>query len=176
MLHIVLSFVLRLLPRHPSGLDFIGAAQSGEVWLQVRGGTGSPCRANRGMSHQNRTISWIRKYSIGALMSIQETWPSPLPKHGNAEESGAGQEAACCGAGEAVLRFPDKPGICCPACGCAMKFLHALRPRARPRRSMALRHGKPVRTPVTCSNPLPGPAVAAPVVPATGPPARETIP
>lgn len=35
-------------------------------------------------------------------------------------------------AGEAVLRLPDKPEICCPACGSAMKFLHALRPRARP--------------------------------------------
>ena len=35
-------------------------------------------------------------------------------------------------AGEAVLMLPDKPAICCPACGCAMKFLHALRPRARP--------------------------------------------
>ena len=35
-------------------------------------------------------------------------------------------------AGEAVLMIPDKPVICCPACGCARKFLHALRPRARP--------------------------------------------
>ena len=35
-------------------------------------------------------------------------------------------------AGEAVLMLPDKPSICCPACGSAMKFLHALRPRARP--------------------------------------------
>jgi hypothetical protein len=29
-------------------------------------------------------------------------------------------------AGEAVLLRPDKPAICCPACGCTMKFLHAL--------------------------------------------------
>ena len=38
-------------------------------------------------------------------------------------------------AGEAVLKRPDKVEICCPGCGCAMKFLHALhalRPRARP--------------------------------------------
>ena len=28
--------------------------------------------------------------------------------------------------------LPDKPAFCCPACGSAMKFLHALRPRARP--------------------------------------------
>ena len=35
-------------------------------------------------------------------------------------------------AGEAVLMRPDKPEICCPGCGCAMKFLHALRPRAPP--------------------------------------------
>ena len=49
----------------------------------------------------------------------------------------AAQGAVCPGAGsaagrEAVLMLPDKPAVCCPACGCAMKFLHALRPRARP--------------------------------------------
>ena len=35
-------------------------------------------------------------------------------------------------AGEPVRWRPDKVEICCPGCGCAMKFLHALRPRARP--------------------------------------------
>ena len=35
-------------------------------------------------------------------------------------------------AGEAVLKCPDKVEICCPGCGGLMKFLHALRPRARP--------------------------------------------
>ena len=35
-------------------------------------------------------------------------------------------------AGEALLLRPDKSAIGCPACGCAMKFLHAPRPRARP--------------------------------------------
>ena len=40
-------------------------------------------------------------------------------------------------AGEAVLRLPDKPEICCPAGGSAMKFLHALRPRARPQPGIA---------------------------------------
>ena len=35
-------------------------------------------------------------------------------------------------AGESVLKRPDKVEICCPGCGGLMKFLHALRPRARP--------------------------------------------
>jgi len=35
-------------------------------------------------------------------------------------------------AGEVVLLLPDKAEITCPCCGHAMKFLHALRPRARP--------------------------------------------
>jgi hypothetical protein len=47
--------------------------------------------------------------------------------------------------------------------------------QARLRRSMALRHRKPVRTPIASPIPLPEPAVAAPVVPAKGPPARKII-
>ena len=53
-------------------------------------------------------------------------WLSPAARARNARVRGLLR------AGEAVLKRPDKVGICCPGCGCAMKFLHALRPRARP--------------------------------------------
>ena len=35
-------------------------------------------------------------------------------------------------AGEAVLKLPDKQAVCCPGCGSGMKFMMALRTRARP--------------------------------------------
>jgi hypothetical protein len=37
-------------------------------------------------------------------------------------------------AGAITLQLPEKPAVCCPACGQAMTFLHALRHRhaARP--------------------------------------------
>ena len=53
-------------------------------------------------------------------------WLSPAAKERYARVRGLLR------AGEAVLKRPDKVEICCPGCGCAMKFLHALRPRARP--------------------------------------------
>ena len=46
-------------------------------------------------------------------------------------------------AARVLRRLPAKQAICCPACGCAMKFLHALRPRARPPPGIASLAGLP---------------------------------
>jgi hypothetical protein len=53
-------------------------------------------------------------------------WLSPAAKERYARVRGLLR------AGEAVLRLPDKEPVCCPGCGGVMKFLLALRPRARP--------------------------------------------
>ena len=53
-------------------------------------------------------------------------WLSPAAKESYARVRGLLR------AGEAVLKRPDKVEIGCPGCGGLMKFLHALRPRARP--------------------------------------------
>ena len=53
-------------------------------------------------------------------------WLSPAAKERYARVRGLLR------AGEVVLLRPEKVEVCCPDCGHAMKFLHALRPRARP--------------------------------------------
>ena len=53
-------------------------------------------------------------------------WLSPAAKNRYARVRGLLR------AGEVVLKLPDKQAVCCPGCGSGMKFMLALRTRARP--------------------------------------------
>ena len=53
-------------------------------------------------------------------------WLSPAAKNRYA------RVRALLRAGEVVLKLPDKQAVCCPGCGSGMKFMLALRTRARP--------------------------------------------
>ena len=75
------------------------------------------------------TARLVREASerAGRAVAILQDLPGPKIRIGQIEEG-----EVLLRAGDVTLRLPDKATVVCPCCGQAMKFLHALRTRARP--------------------------------------------